>query len=296
MNGIGALANANANDLTNVHTDINAINNQITSLASDKQETRVSGTNIKTINNQSILGSGNIDISGGTITVDSQFSNTSENPVQNKVISSEISSISSDLTGLHNSLSGKQNTLVSGTNIKTINNQSILGSGNITISGGGTGRQCLSFISGDGSLDTPELYSLAIPFTDDAFTIRVTAVDCTSSGDRFSTKTNVYTVFAKRYSDYAMRVVNRDGDNSDMIKTAKSLANTTVTYEGLSSSSSDIWFLPIQVTSSSGLKVVIMEIIGATINGSQASVSCYPGSLTYPNSQWRNDELNNLMA
>lgn len=34
-------------------------------------------------------------------------------------------------------LSVKQNTLVSGTNIKTINGQSLLGSGNITISGGG---------------------------------------------------------------------------------------------------------------------------------------------------------------
>ena len=34
-------------------------------------------------------------------------------------------------------LSGKQATLVSGTNIKTINNQSLLGSGNITIEGGG---------------------------------------------------------------------------------------------------------------------------------------------------------------
>lgn len=35
-------------------------------------------------------------------------------------------------------VSGKQETLVSGTNIKTINNESILGSGNITIQGGGT--------------------------------------------------------------------------------------------------------------------------------------------------------------
>ena len=34
---------------------------------------------------------------------------------------------------------GKQDALVSGTNIKTINNQSILGSGNISISGGGGG-------------------------------------------------------------------------------------------------------------------------------------------------------------
>lgn len=35
-------------------------------------------------------------------------------------------------------LSGKQDTLVSGTNIKTINNESLLGSGNISISGGTT--------------------------------------------------------------------------------------------------------------------------------------------------------------
>jgi len=34
--------------------------------------------------------------------------------------------------------SSKQDVLVSGTNIKNINNQSILGSGNITISGGGS--------------------------------------------------------------------------------------------------------------------------------------------------------------
>lgn len=40
---------------------------------------------------------------------------------------------------VYNALSDKQDTLVSGTNIKTINNQSLLGSGNITISGGGSG-------------------------------------------------------------------------------------------------------------------------------------------------------------
>ena len=39
----------------------------------------------------------------------------------------------------HQDISGKQDKLVSGTNIKTVNNQSLLGSGNITISGGGSG-------------------------------------------------------------------------------------------------------------------------------------------------------------
>lgn len=57
-----------------------------------KQDTLKSGENIKTINNQSLLGSGNIDISGGggTISVDAELSTTSENPVQNKVITQAI--------------------------------------------------------------------------------------------------------------------------------------------------------------------------------------------------------------
>lgn len=50
--------------------------------------------------------------------------------------------------------SDKQDTLVSGTNIKTINNESILGSGNITIGGGGT-----SYTAGDGIDITSDVIS-----------------------------------------------------------------------------------------------------------------------------------------
>lgn len=61
----------------------------------------------------------NIEIdAGASITVDSAIDSNSENPVQNKVIAS--------------ALDNKQDTLVSGTNIKTINGTSILGSGDIT--------------------------------------------------------------------------------------------------------------------------------------------------------------------
>lgn len=55
----------------------------------DYQKKLVSGTNIKTVNGQSLLGEGNIVIEGGggsSITVDSALSSTSENPVQNKVV------------------------------------------------------------------------------------------------------------------------------------------------------------------------------------------------------------------
>ena len=47
----------------------------------------------------------------------------------------DITGTLSDQTDLSDALGAKQDTLVSGTNIKTINSESILGSGNITISG-----------------------------------------------------------------------------------------------------------------------------------------------------------------
>ena len=187
-----------------------------------KQDTLVSGTNIKTINGNSLLGSGNIEIQGGsTIAVDDSLSTTSTNPVQNKIITEALngkasqsdiptkvseltndsdfqtaSQVAESISGINvptkvsqldndsdfqtgtqvsNSiatatsglatkaelagkqdrgdyattaqLNGKQDTLVSGTNIKTINGNSILGAGNIVIEGGG----------GGGDLPTPDV-------------------------------------------------------------------------------------------------------------------------------------------
>ena len=43
----------------------NEVIDKVNEIIDDKQDTLVSGTNIKTINNTSILGSGNIDIQGG---------------------------------------------------------------------------------------------------------------------------------------------------------------------------------------------------------------------------------------
>lgn len=120
-------------------TSTNPVQNKvITTELNKKQATLQSGSNIKTVNNQSLLGSGNIEIPGGTVTVDSALSTTSTNPVQNKVINT--------------ALNGKQATLQSGKNIKTVNNQSLLGSGNIQIEGGcgatGTDLTCVSPLTG----------------------------------------------------------------------------------------------------------------------------------------------------
>ena len=54
--------------VTHVDAVIDANGGTVSTLLSGKQNTLVSGTNIKTINNNSILGSGNINIQGGGIT------------------------------------------------------------------------------------------------------------------------------------------------------------------------------------------------------------------------------------
>lgn len=128
--------------------------NAITAATSTKQDTLVSGTNIKTINNQSILGEGNIDIQGGSggssYTAGDGIDITNDViSVTGKVDTSAFTAHTAD-TVIHvtsdekAAWNDKQDTLVSGTNIKTINNQSILGEGNITIEGGSGGGKAIS--------------------------------------------------------------------------------------------------------------------------------------------------------
>ena len=80
----------NDNGLSTTTKNLIGAINEVNILAKKKQDALTSGTNIKTINNQSLLGSGNIEISAPSITVDTSMSDTSMNPVQNKVIKAYI--------------------------------------------------------------------------------------------------------------------------------------------------------------------------------------------------------------
>lgn len=92
----------------------------------DKQDLLVSGTNIKTINNQSILGEGNIEISD-------YYTKTEADEIF--ATTTQVNHQAADISALQTDMRGKQATLVSGENIKTINSESILGSGDIQING-----------------------------------------------------------------------------------------------------------------------------------------------------------------
>ena len=112
------------------------------SALSSKQDTLVSGTNIKTINGETILGSGNLVIQSGTSNWDDiqgkpQFAEVATSGDYNDLINKPTIP---DVSGLatKQEIAGKQDTLVSGTNIKTINGNSVLGAGDITIQAGGT--------------------------------------------------------------------------------------------------------------------------------------------------------------
>ena len=61
-------------------------------------------------------------------------------------------------------LSSKQDRLVSGTNIKTINNQSLLGAGNINITGGSPNYRNLTINSGTNQVVNLNLNSVIIGF------------------------------------------------------------------------------------------------------------------------------------
>lgn len=112
------------------------------SALSSKQDTLVSGTNIKTINGETILGSGNLVIQSGTSNWDDiqgkpQFAEVATSGDYNDLINKPTIPDVSDLA-TKQEIAGKQDTLVSGTNIKTINGNSVLGAGDITIQAGGT--------------------------------------------------------------------------------------------------------------------------------------------------------------
>jgi hypothetical protein len=100
-----------------------------------KQATLVSGVNIKTINGSSILGSGNLIVAPSAHNIQSH-SDVYIPVTLDAGYSGQMFYWTGTAWGIGSkSTLGLQSTLVSGTNIKTVNGNSLLGSGDVTISG-----------------------------------------------------------------------------------------------------------------------------------------------------------------
>lgn len=107
ISGEGAVSSVNGQtgDVVITADSLNVYNKtEIDSALNGKQDSLVSGTTIKTINGNSILGEGNIEITGGT--VDTTMSDTSENAVQNKVIKAYVDGLVGDINSVLTRING----------------------------------------------------------------------------------------------------------------------------------------------------------------------------------------------
>lgn len=101
-----------------------------------KQDLLVSGTNIKTVDGVSLLGSGNVPL---PTVPNASFTD----PLMDGTASYGSGTSYARSNHRHPTDTSRQETLVSGTNIKTVNGNSLLGSGDITIQSGGASRLTL---------------------------------------------------------------------------------------------------------------------------------------------------------
>lgn len=132
------LSKTSTNPIQNkvVNTALEDIVNTFGRVLSEKQDTI---SDLETIRDGAAKGVTALQSSD----VDSEVSETSTNPVQNKVVAGAFNEIvgllDATLSGVDGRFDSKQDKLVSGENIKTINGESIIGEGNITIEGGSGG-------------------------------------------------------------------------------------------------------------------------------------------------------------
>ena len=185
---------------------------------SSKQDVLVSGQNIKTINGNSLLGSGNLEIQGGgsSITVDDALSTTSTNPVQNKVITEKINT--------------KQDSLVSGTSIKTINSTSLLGSGNISIPKGDNGITPTIGSNGNWFLGSEDTGKPSRGEKGEAAEVEPTVITLNTTGMLDRERKTLLTLDPSDANKLAQLVSNESN-----------YTNCIITYCGLNATSSSDW-------------------------------------------------------
>ena len=185
---------ATKTELTNVQTVANDADTKVDALTprvesvetamNDKQDLLVSGTNIKTINNQSILGEGNIEISD-------YYTKTEADEIF--ATTTQVNHQAADISALETDMRGKQATLVSGENIKTINSESILGTGDIQING----------VSEEQAQEIAKIPTLETELAQKA---NVSDVPTAQTGDKGTNKNYIYSDVSSPYASVVSKV------------------------------------------------------------------------------------------
>jgi chromosome segregation ATPase len=122
-NDLQAEIDANAGDITVLQADTTTIKNDLNGLGDQVSEIEAKIPENASVRN--LLSTAD-DLLNATQDVRADFAEAD-------------SELQTQINGQATAIAGKQDTLVSGTNIKTINGESIIGSGNLEISGGGSG-------------------------------------------------------------------------------------------------------------------------------------------------------------
>lgn len=254
--------------------------------------------NLKTINGQTITGSGNIEINAGasewgqiTGTLSNQTDLQSALDAKQDVISdlntirtgAELGSTAVQPGTLSTELANKQDTLVSGTNIKTINGTSILGSGDITIQGGGGSSDIDNktiITNASGKLETAVggwKEVIVHPASEGIDTGSVTYNQGNGDFDKYDTTiaTNIYNLMTGSSApDFATITCTSDAGNNFTIKLT-GLKNASYSEDQWNSNSDNFpgkdqngnsWYVQIYVVKSSGQIHVWFSSIMENIN------------------------------
>jgi hypothetical protein len=146
-------------NVTATATEINysiGVTSAIQTQLNSKQAILISATNIKTVNGQTLLGSGDVTVTGGA------------------VVWGGITGTLSSQADLQTALDAKQATLISATNIKTVNGQTLLGSGDVTVTGGVAWGNVTGTLGSQ--TDLQNALNLKAPLANPAFTGTVTGI------------------------------------------------------------------------------------------------------------------------
>ncbi|MDP2160673.1 MAG: hypothetical protein Q8K02_09340 [Flavobacterium sp.] len=161
----------------------------------------------------------------------------------------------SQVTGLENDLNNKQNVLVSGTTIKTINGQSILGNGDVSIAGSAPVK-LIGVLASNFTLSNSNTVQNAFPSSCDEFTLsanktyffkgkylisngatsHTTAIGwLLSSGLSISSMEYVAKVFSSALNAISTSASNVQvsGSSSKVLNAASTAVTTTIEFEGV---------------------------------------------------------------